>query len=443
MVRILSLPRRPDRDRLAVAGDGSSDRHDGERRRADRRLPRAHPRRGRAALGRRRAGRRALRLPGPDGPEPSHRLRGRPRGGAGARARRRARGRCRGSGTRCSSCSNRGDFDVALNGIEATDEKRRVCALTRPYYVAPERLTVRRGDADARRAISPRSPDGASARCRPRSPSASCAAPAPRCAPTTAGRTTSTTTCGSAAPTRCCSTRRSASTTATSSRRSRPSPGSFGEVRYAIAVRARRRALRAALDAALDAISRADGTPARDLRALGPVECGDRGAARRHDAAARDRRRGVRSVARRGRPAAAVLRARARAATRAMLALFARGALLTLALSLAAMALAIPLGAMLALARKYGPPPLRWLAIGYIEVRARHAAPGAAPHALLRPARARDHARSVRRRRARARPQLRRGRGGELSRRARERAGRAARGGVVAAALDRAGAPAA
>src|SRR3954464_12478773 len=35
---------------------------------------------------------------------------------------------------------DRGDFDVALNGIEATDEKRRVCALTQPYYVAPERL---------------------------------------------------------------------------------------------------------------------------------------------------------------------------------------------------------------------------------------------------------------------------------------------------------------
>src|SRR5262245_54530020 len=37
----------------------------------------------------------------------------------------------------------RGDFDVALNGIEVADEKARVALLTRPYYVAPERLTVR------------------------------------------------------------------------------------------------------------------------------------------------------------------------------------------------------------------------------------------------------------------------------------------------------------
>src|SRR5262245_36781389 len=47
----------------------------------------------------------------------------------------------------------RGDFDVALNGIEVADEKTRVCELTRPYYVAAERLTVRRGDAMAPRSL--------------------------------------------------------------------------------------------------------------------------------------------------------------------------------------------------------------------------------------------------------------------------------------------------
>ena len=45
----------------------------------------------------------------------------------------------------------RGDFDVALNGIEVADEKARIALLTRPYYVAPERLTVRRDDAAAPR----------------------------------------------------------------------------------------------------------------------------------------------------------------------------------------------------------------------------------------------------------------------------------------------------
>jgi polar amino acid transport system substrate-binding protein len=48
----------------------------------------------------------------------------------------------------------RGDFDVALNGIEVTQEKGRVCLLSRPYYVGPQRLTVRKGDAAAPRSLA-------------------------------------------------------------------------------------------------------------------------------------------------------------------------------------------------------------------------------------------------------------------------------------------------
>ncbi len=47
----------------------------------------------------------------------------------------------------------RGDFDVAINGIEVAEEKKRVVLLSRPYFVAPERLTVRRGDAAAPRTL--------------------------------------------------------------------------------------------------------------------------------------------------------------------------------------------------------------------------------------------------------------------------------------------------
>jgi len=43
----------------------------------------------------------------------------------------------------------RGDFDVALNGIEVAEEKLRVCRLSEVYYVAAERLTVRANDAHA------------------------------------------------------------------------------------------------------------------------------------------------------------------------------------------------------------------------------------------------------------------------------------------------------
>src|SRR5688572_354459 len=47
----------------------------------------------------------------------------------------------------------RGDFDIALNGVEVAEEKKRVCLLSKPYYVAAERLTVRRGDPNAPRTL--------------------------------------------------------------------------------------------------------------------------------------------------------------------------------------------------------------------------------------------------------------------------------------------------
>ena len=48
----------------------------------------------------------------------------------------------------------RGDFDVAINGIEVNDEKLRVCELSNPYYVAAEKLTVRAADANAPRDLA-------------------------------------------------------------------------------------------------------------------------------------------------------------------------------------------------------------------------------------------------------------------------------------------------
>src|SRR5215831_10638247 len=43
----------------------------------------------------------------------------------------------------------RGDVDVVINGIEATEDRARAYALTRPYWAGPERLTVRRDDPSA------------------------------------------------------------------------------------------------------------------------------------------------------------------------------------------------------------------------------------------------------------------------------------------------------
>jgi polar amino acid transport system substrate-binding protein len=47
----------------------------------------------------------------------------------------------------------RGDFDIALNGIEVAAEKKRVALLSRPYFAAAEVLTVRRGDELAPRSL--------------------------------------------------------------------------------------------------------------------------------------------------------------------------------------------------------------------------------------------------------------------------------------------------
>ncbi len=48
----------------------------------------------------------------------------------------------------------RGDFDVAINGIEVADEKKRIVLLSHPYFVAPEVLTIRRNDPKAPRTLA-------------------------------------------------------------------------------------------------------------------------------------------------------------------------------------------------------------------------------------------------------------------------------------------------
>lgn len=48
---------------------------------------------------------------------------------------------------------DRGDFDVVINGIEIADEKKRLVALSRPYFATREVLTIRRGDEKAPRTL--------------------------------------------------------------------------------------------------------------------------------------------------------------------------------------------------------------------------------------------------------------------------------------------------
>lgn len=258
----------------------------------------------------------------------------------------------------------RGDFDVALNGIEVADEKLRVAGLTRPYYVAPERLTIRRNDPNA-----PRTLDDLSGRAVGTLPGSLAERILRRAgaevrtydggqneiyADLLLGRTDAVLLdapislyYGEIEPTL------------------EGIAGDFGEVRYAIAVPLGEQRLQAALDAAITTLA-ADGR----LRALyerwglwNPETAALLGDPRVGSSAVAEALEAWRTAV--GKPLPLLDRLRERYPR--VLPLFFRGALLTLALSFVAMALAVPLGVALALLRKYGPAPLRWLAIGYIE----------------------------------------------------------------------------
>ena len=260
----------------------------------------------------------------------------------------------------------RGDFDVALNGIEVSDEKKRVCRLSHPYYVAPEQLTVRRGDAAAPRTLEalrgrrvgtlPGSlaerilrRAGAEVRTYESGQDAIYA-------DLELGRTDAvlldepaTLYYGAIEP------------------NLEVVAGDFGEVRYAVAVRLDDQPLLAAVDGALDALVR-DGTLRRIYERWGLWNA--RTAALFGDP----------------RPPSSLAVATSLEAWRAavgrqpgfwtrvvhrypqLMPLFARGAAVTLLLSLLAMSCAIALGSLLAMGRSFGPWPVRWLAIAIIEV---------------------------------------------------------------------------
>jgi polar amino acid transport system substrate-binding protein len=258
----------------------------------------------------------------------------------------------------------RGDFDVALNGIEVADEKRRVCDLTRPYYVAAERLTVRRGDDGA-----PRSLEALRGR-----PAGTLPATLAERILIRAGADVKTYDGGQ---NEIYDDLRIGRTSAVLLDEPvaryygaiEPSlevlDGSFGEVRYAIAVKKDDTELREALDRALAELSR-DGTlrkiyerwglwNAETARLLGdPAET---------TKAVPEAWEAWRVAVGKKPP----FWQRVRERYPSTMGLFARGAALTLLLSLASMSVAVVLGVLIALTRSYGPRPLRWLAVGYVE----------------------------------------------------------------------------
>ncbi len=259
---------------------------------------------------------------------------------------------------------HRGDFDMALNGIEVADEKKRVCLLSRPYYSAAEKITIRRGDAAA-----------------------------PRTLDSMRGRRVGTLP-GSLAER--ILTRAGAEVRSYSGGQGEiyddlrlgridavlldepiarfyggiePTleivDGSFGQVQYAAALPADAVDLQAAVDGAIDALAR-DGTLRAIYQKWGLWNAET--AALFHDDAPSGETVAVAWES--WRAAAGKLPPfweRVRDRYPRMQPLFARGALLTLAISLSSMALAIALGVALALGRSFGPAPVRWLCTAYIE----------------------------------------------------------------------------
>lgn len=259
----------------------------------------------------------------------------------------------------------RGDFDIALNGIEISAEKRRVCLLSRPYYAAGERLTVRRGDV-----LAPRTLEAVAARKVGTLPGSLAERMLQRAGAVVLtydggqndiyddlrlGRTDAVLLDEPIA--RYYGDIQSELETL---------PGALGEVRYGVALRLGDETLLAAVDHAIDALAR-DGS----LRAMY-----ERWGIWNAETAAL---LGVRSLPKRapvavnyeawrvavGRPLSFAERLTDRYPRTAWL--FARGAGLSLVLTLSSMALAMVVGVALAALRRYGSRPLRWGAVGYIE----------------------------------------------------------------------------
>ena len=258
----------------------------------------------------------------------------------------------------------RGDFDIALNGIEVAEEKKRVVLLTHPYFVSQIVLTLRRGEPRG-----PRTLEALKGRVIGTLPSSV----AERIA------------LGAGAEVRTYEGGQDQVYDDLKSGRIDGAlmdspiakfygdvddafesvPDGFGTVTYAMAVRLDDRARLEQLNGVLDAL-RADGSLRTLYEKWGIWNAataqlfGDWTPAANAPAPEFERWR------------AAVGKLppfweRVRTRYPALLPLFLKGAGLTLLVSLFAMILAIALGVTTAMGRRYGPAPVRVLAIAYIE----------------------------------------------------------------------------
>ena len=259
---------------------------------------------------------------------------------------------------------DRGDFDIALNGIEIADEKRRVVRLSRAYYVSPERLSIRRGDPRA-----PRTLEGLSGRRVGTLPGSLAERILRR-----AGADVRTYDGGQNEIFEDLKLERTDAVLLDDAitryygeidRAIEVVPASFGEVRYAMASVRDEEDFGRELDAALEALQ-ADGTLRRIYEHWGLWNAETAalfGASPRPTTPVADAYEAWRVAV----GAIPPFWERVRHRYPAMMPLFARGALLTIVISISSMAFAVLLGLLLALARTFGPLPLRLASTIYIE----------------------------------------------------------------------------
>ena len=258
----------------------------------------------------------------------------------------------------------RGDFDVVINGIEVAEEKKRVCLLSRPYYAAAERLTVRRGDKKAPHALE--ALQGRPVGTLPGTLAERILRRAGAEVKTYDGGQDDIYT-----------DLRLGRTEAVLlddpitqyygaiERELEVVPGNFGELHYAVAVRLGDEKFQAALNGAIEELAREGELRriyerwglwnAETATLLGDADPVSRGVPERYEAW----RAAVGKVP--------PFLDRVRERYPATLPLFLRGALMTLGVSLLSMALAMAVGLALAVARVFGPAALRWPATAFIE----------------------------------------------------------------------------
>jgi polar amino acid transport system substrate-binding protein len=246
----------------------------------------------------------------------------------------------------------RGDFDIALNGIEVAEEKKRVALLSRPYFTAAEKLTVRKGDGGAPRGLG--ALKGRKVGTLPGSLAERIARGAGAEVKTYDGGQDDIYSDLKLGRTDAVLLDAPVALYYGEDPELEEVPGDFGKVQYAVAVKLGDDALLGRINGALESLQ-TDGSLARIYARWGLLQSSAEPAV--------ELERWRSAV---GKPLPFLERARTRYPK--VLPLFARGAALTLGVSVLAMLGAVLLGVLLAIGRRYGPGAVRAVCVGYIEL---------------------------------------------------------------------------